>query len=436
MNTDSFRDSLLLPKTDFPMKAQLSKREPEAIKRWRDKKVYEKILEKGKSEKLFFMPDGPPYANGAIHLGHVLNKILKDIVIKYKNLSGYHAPFIPSWDCHGLPIELEALKKQTSVAKLSPKELRKECRKTADFWIKKQKESFERLGILADWEKPLLTMDSHYEAEELRAFAKLVRKGLIFSGTKPVFWCFKLQTALAFSEAEYKEHKSPSVYVKFDLTPSSLKKIDSSQPVSAVIWTTTPWTLPANTAICLHPQLEYGLFAGETESYLLAVALADSFFREIKKPAFKLEKTFKGKDLEFLTYDHSLLKRESPLVLGEHVSQETGTGLVHTAPGHGLEDYTVGQKYKLPSPCPVDERGHFTNEASKNLEGLFIFKGNKLILEALKSSGHLLAQKTITHSYPYNPRSDSPLIYRLTPQWFLSLDQKETSVRSGGLKGL
>ena len=434
MKTDSFHNSLFLPKTDFPMKAQLSKKEPEIIRQWREKKVYEKILEKRKSAELFFMPDGPPYANGAIHLGHVLNKILKDIVIKYKNLNGKQAPFIPSWDCHGLPIELEALKKQSPVEKPSPKELRKECRETADFWIKKQRESFERLGVLADWERPLLTMDSHYEAEEVRAFAKLVKKGLIFSGTKPVFWCFKLQTALAFSEAEYREHKSPSVYVKFNLTSSSLKKINSSQPVSAVIWTTTPWTLPANTAICLHPNLDYGLFAGEEESYLLAMALADSFFKEIKSPPLKLEKTFKGKDLEFLTYCHPLLKRESPLVLGEHVSQETGTGLVHTAPGHGLEDYTVGQKYELPSPCPVDEKGHFTGEAPENLKGLFIFKGNKMILEALKNSGHLLAQKTITHSYPYNPRSDSPLIYRLTPQWFLSLDQKETSVRGMALK--
>ncbi|MCZ0932286.1 MAG: isoleucine--tRNA ligase [Oligoflexia bacterium] len=434
MSADSFRDSLLLPKTDFPMKAQLSKKEPEIVKQWREKKLYEKILEKRKSAELFFMPDGPPYANGAIHLGHVLNKILKDIVIKYKNLSGKKAPFIPSWDCHGLPIELEALKKQDQTEELSPKKLREECRKTARFWIEKQKESFERLGVLADWGQPLLTMNPHYTAEEVRAFAKLVRKGLIFSGTKPVFWCFKLQTALAFSEAEYREHKSPSIYVKFNLTSSSLKKLNSPQPVSAVIWTTTPWTLPANTAIGLHPDLDYGLFAGETESYLLAMALADSFFKETDQTPFKLEKTFKGKDLEFLTYCHPFLKRESPFVLGDHVSQETGTGLVHTAPGHGLEDYAVGQKYKLPSPCPVDERGHFTDEASKNLQGLFIFKGNSVILEMLKKTGHLLAHKTITHSYPYNPRSDSPLIYRLTAQWFLSLDKKDNGVRDLALK--
>ena len=434
MSLDSFRDSLLLPKTDFPMKAQLSKKEPEIIKQWREKRIYEKILKKRESEDLFFMPDGPPYANGAIHLGHVLNKVLKDIVIKYKNLKGKQAVFIPSWDCHGLPIELEALKKQKTDSKMSSKDLRAECRKTAEFWIQKQKESFERLGVLADWDQALLTMDSRYEAEEVRAFAKLVRKGLIFSGTKPVFWCFKLQTALAFSEAEYREHKSPSIYVKFALSPSSVKKINSSQPVSALIWTTTPWTLPANTAICLHPDLDYGLFAGEKESYLLAVALADSFFKEIGSDSFKLEKTFKGKDLEFLTYSHPFLKREGPFVLGGHVSQETGTGLVHTAPGHGLEDYAVGQKYKLSSLCPVDEKGHFTQEAGDNLKGLFIFKGNKVILESLEKSGHLLAQKTITHSYPYNPRSNSPLIYRLTPQWFLSLDKKDSPVRKPALK--
>ncbi|MDE0092343.1 MAG: isoleucine--tRNA ligase [Oligoflexia bacterium] len=421
MSADQFRDSLLLPKTDFPMKAQLAKKEPEIIKQWKERKIYRKILEKRQSEKLFFMPDGPPYANGAIHLGHVLNKILKDIVIKYKNLSGKKAPFIPSWDCHGLPIELETLKKQSQ--KLSPKELREECRKTAHFWIKEQRESFERLGVLADWDQPLLTMDSHYEAEEVRAFAKLVKKGLVFSGTKPVFWCFKLQTALAFSEAEYREHKSPSIYVKLNLSSSSLKQLKSSKPVSAVIWTTTPWTLPANTAVCLHPDLDYGLFVGESEAYLLAVALADSFFKELDLPPFQLEKTFKGKDLESLNYSHPFLERECPFVLGDHVSQETGTGLVHTAPGHGLEDYAVGQKYKLPSPCPVDEKGHFTDEAPENLRGLFIFKGNSVILKMLKDSKHLLAHKTVTHSYPYNPRSDSPLIYRLTPQWFLSLDK-------------
>ena len=434
MSADSFRDSLLLPQTDFPMKAQLSKKEPEIIQQWREKKIYEKIVERRKSAELFFMPDGPPYANGAIHLGHVLNKVLKDIVVKYKNLNGKKAPFVPSWDCHGLPIELEALKKHDQTDALSSKKLREECRKTAHFWIQKQKESFERLGVLADWEKPLLTMSPHYTAEEVRAFAKLVRKGLIFSGTKPIFWCFKLQTALAFSEAEYREHKSPSIYVKFDLSPSSLKKLNSPQSVSAVIWTTTPWTLPANTAISLHPDLDYGLFSNERESYLLSRTLADSFFQKIHQKDFKLEKTFKGKDLEFLTYIHPFLNGEKPFVLGNHVSQETGTGLVHTAPGHGLEDYAVGQEYKLPSPCPVDERGHFTDEASKDLEGLFIFKGNKVILEILKKTGHLLAHESITHSYPYNPRSDSPLIYRLTPQWFLSLDKGDNRVRDLALK--
>ncbi|MCY4321249.1 MAG: isoleucine--tRNA ligase, partial [Bdellovibrionaceae bacterium] len=434
MNEDSFYDSLLLPQTNFPMKARLSEKELEIIKNWKDKKIYEKILNKRKTNKVFFMPDGPPYANGAIHLGHVLNKILKDIVIKYKNLSGKQAPFIPSWDCHGLPIELEALKSLSDFKKLSYKQLRAKCRETAKFWIEKQRESFERLGVLADWAKPILTMDSDYEAEELRAFAKLVKKSLIFSGTKPVFWCFKLQTALAFSEAEYRDHKNPSIYVKFDLSDSAIKKLNLSYPASAVIWTTTPWTLPANTAICLHPDLKYALFKSEKGSYILAVCLADSFFKELGLKTFKIEKTFKGKDLEFLTYKHPFLEGERPFVLGEHVNQDVGTGLVHTAPGHGLEDYIVGQKYKLASPCPVDEKGHFTKSVPKNLRGLFIFKGNTVILEGLKNSGHLLSSKTISHSYPYNPRSNSPLIYRLTAQWFLSLDKKETGVREMALR--
>ena len=438
---------LLLPKTDFPMKAKLPITEPERIQKWEKERLYEKIIKHREKAAPFFMPDGPPYANGAIHIGHTLNKVLKDIVIKYKNLKGFQAPFIPSWDCHGLPIELETLKKQKG-SKLSAQDLRKECRKTAFYWVEKQKESFKRLGVLADWDKHLLTMDSVYSAEQLRAFAKMVKKGLVFSGRKPVFWCFKLETALAFSEAEYRGHESPSIYVKFDLLKESARKISSSQPLSAVIWTTTPWTLPANTAICLHPDLEYGVFSSSKESYLLCAALAASFFKDIGVSAYKKEKVFQGRELESLIAKHPFLDSHSPFVLGEHVGQETGTGLVHTAPGHGLEDHAVGLKYHLPMPCPVSEKGHFTEEAPDFLKGLFIFKANAVILEKLKESGHLLLVKKITHSYPYNPRSNSPLIYRLTPQWFLSLDkkslgdkskknssnQKQDSVRSKALK--
>ena len=438
-NKDHYRKTLHLPQTDFPMKAKLAQKEPEIVKQWDENQIHKKILDKRKDSNPFFVPDGPPYSNGPIHIGHVLNKTLKDIVIKYKNLKGFKAPFFPSWDCHGLPIELKTLKKISSQEDRTAKNLRQHCREEARLWMENQKQSFKRLGILADWENPLLTMDSDYEAEEVRAFAKLVRKGLIYRGTKPVFWCFKLKTALAFAEAEYRTHKSSSVYVKFYLDSEGEKKLNSDQPVSAVIWTTTPWTLPANSAIGLHPDLEYGHYRGEKESYLIACELASSFFKETGLPPLTKQQTFKGRELEGLVSLHPFMNRPSPLVLGDHVNLEAGTGLVHTAPGHGLEDHLVGKKYHLKAYCPVDEKGHFTNDLIKELNGLFIFKGNRVIIELLKNSGHLISHKEITHSYPYNPRSDSPLIYRLTPQWFLSLDkqtpsQNSLSVRSQALK--
>ena len=436
-NKDHYRKTLHLPQTDFQMKAKLPEREPEIIKKWSENQIHKKMVEKKKDSKPFFLPDGPPYSNGPIHLGHVLNKTLKDIVIKYKNLKGFTAPFLPSWDCHGLPIELKAIQKSSDKKDRTAKELRQLCREEARFWMENQKQSFKRLGILADWEKPLLTMDSDYEAEEVRIFGKLAHKGLIYRGTKPVFWCFKLQTALAFSEAEYREHKSPSVYVSFYLDLDGEKKLNSKKPVAVVIWTTTPWTLPANSAICLHPDFEYGLYEGEKKSYLIACELASAFFKESGFPPLKKQKSFKGRDLEALVSLHPFMNRNSPLVLGDHVSLEAGTGLVHTAPGHGLEDYLVGKKYQLKEYCPVDERGHFTTELPEEFRGLFIFKGNQVIIELLKNSGHLISYKEITHSYPYNPRSDSPLIYRLTPQWFLPLDKKtqgeKASVRSKAL---
>ena len=427
--SDYFRKTLKLPETSFPMKARLQEKEPEISKNWKANKIHEKMMEKRKSSPVFFLQDGPPYANGKIHVGHVLNKILKDIIIKYKNLAGFQAPFISCWDCHGLPIELAALKKMSSEQKnASPALIRQKCRDEAFHWIKVQQESFERLGILSDWDHPLLSLDSNYEAEEVRALGKIADQGLLYRGTKPVFWCFKLQTALAFSEAVYQEHKSPSVYVKFDLDSQSQKKLGVKKPCSVVIWTTTPWTLPSNSAIALHPELDYGIYEDDKSSYILAVKLKDSFVQDVGL-SLQLIKTFKGKEGEGLMTKHPFLDRNSALVLADYVNLEAGTGCVHTAPGHGLDDYITGKKYKLREYCPVDERGHFTEDMPEDLKGLFIFKGNKVIIEKLKKSGHLLAEKEIQHSYPYNPRSNSPLIYRLTPQWFLSLDQGKQSVR-------
>ena len=439
---DPFKETLHLPKTDFPMKANLPEREKEFIKTWHKNQIYKKMVQKNasqpgnKNSNDFFFLDGPIYSNGNLHLGHVLGKILKDIVIKYKNLSGYHAPFIPTWDCHGLPIEMVALKKIKSEDKTLPaKELRALCRKEAQFWIEKQQESFQRLGVLAHWEKRVSTMDPAYEAEEIRALAKIAERGLLFRGRKPVLWCFKLETALAFSEAEYRTHKSPSIYVKFPLTKESRSKLEISSSTSLVIWTTTPWTLPANEAICLHPDFDYGLYKGEKDAfYVVAQGLKESFEKETGIGLLKCEKTFKGKEWEGITAKHPFIKKEVPVILGDHVTLAGGTGCVHTAPGHGLEDFSVGKKYSLKESCPVDERGHFTEEAPEELRGLFIFKGNKVILEKLKTEGHLLGEEEITHSYPYNPRSGSPLIYRLTPQWFLNLDDSKHPIRPQALK--
>lgn len=435
MNKKELKKTLLLPQTDFPMQANLSKKEPEILTYWKKSDVYKRLQEKRKRSPVFFLLDGPPYANGDLHLGHVINKVLKDITIKYKNLSGFQSPFIPTWDCHGLPIEMQTLNKLGDEKEnLSAKEIRKHCRKEADFWIEKQKSSFQRLGILARWEDPVLTMESYYEAEQLRALAKIIDNKLLYRGNKPVFWCVKLQTALAFSEAEYKEHKSPSIYVRFPATKSTQKIFKTDKPASVVIWTTTPWTLQSNEAICLHAQFEYGLYEGEKESLLIAKDLKDNFMEETQIQKLKLKRTFKGKELEGLTTQHPFIDKESPIILGDHVTLASGTGCVHTAPSHGLEDYGVGNQYKLPLRSFVDERGHFTKEAHEDLRGAFILKGNKIIIEKLKNSGHLLGAKTISHSYPYNPRSDSPLIYRLTPQWFLNLDKKENPIRTQALE--
>ena len=414
------------------MRAGLAQTEPEIIQKWEDIKIHEKILKKQEEKPCYFLLDGPPYANASIHLGHVVNKVLKDFVIKYKNLSGFRAPFLPVWDCHGLPIEMATLKKTEK--NLSKKEIREHCRKEALFWVETQKTSFKRLGVVAQWNQPVLTMDSLYEAEEVRVLADIVDNGLLYRGNKPVFWCFKLETALAFSEAEYREHKSPSIYVKFDFMPDSQKTFPTTKPVCIVIWTTTPWTLPANSAICLHPDFDYGLYEGENQAYLIAAERKDFFTEETEITLSKPKALFKGKELQGLKTQHPFIDRVSPVVLGEYITLSSGTGCVHTAPGHGLEDYQTGQKFQLQAYCPVDEKGHFNKKAPKDLQGLFILKGNKVITEKLKQTGHLLSEKQITHSYPYNPRSNSPLIYRLTPQWFLKLEDKEWPLRDLALQ--
>lgn len=433
------KDSLNLPKTDFPMRANLPQNEPLKIKSWKENRIYEKLQEQNqKTGKRFSMPDGPPYANGNIHLGHVLNKVLKDITIKHKSMQGHWAPFYPGWDGHGLPIELKVTKELGPKRKeKSKKEIRDLCRKEAFSWVKKQQEQFERLGVMADWDNPYITIQPEYEAEEVRQLAKIYDNGLIYKGKKPVFWCPKLQTALADTEVEYMEHESPSIFVSFHMDLStdvnSLFKDFAGQTLGAVIWTTTPWTLPANLAICVHPDFDYQLLDTNKGLLILAKDLVESVQKETGLEVNKVLKDFKGKDLEGLKANHPFLDRDSILLMGEHVTVEAGTGLVHTAPGHGVDDYQVGLKHGLEILSPVGPDGRYTDEYPER-KGEFIFEANPKIAEDLKASGHLIFYKTFKHSYPHNWRSKTPLIFRATPQWFLSVDDEALNVREMALE--
>lgn len=415
-----------LPKTSFPMKGNLSQTWKTQVEFWNKNKIYKKIQEQSRKNPLFTFIDGPPYANGRIHLGTALNKVLKDILVKQAHLFKKRCAFVPIWDCHGLPIELRALKK---IKTRKPCEVRQACRKEASHWVDKQKQQFESLGVLADWEQKLLTMDYRYEAEEVRLLAELVEKGLIYRGKRPIHWCTKLRTATAVSEVEYKDHTSPSIDVKLkaesDLFPKN---------TFFIIWTTTPWTLPANEAICLNADLEYGLFKVSSldEHWVLAKELQESLENRANV-SLDLVKTFKGKDLANQAYSHPFQDdRKRPVILGSHVTLETGTGCVHTAPGHGIEDFVVGSQYKLPCPCPVDEAGKFTEDVPF-LKGLHVFEGNKEVVKKLKETSHLVHHEEIQHSYPYNPRSKSPLIFRITSQWFLKVDHPKQSVKKKAL---
>ncbi len=385
----------------------------------------------GKSETFCFQ-DGPPYANGNIHVGHALNKILKDIVVKYKNMTGKSAVFIPGWDCHGLPIELGVSKDLGEKRKtITDKEFRNLCREYANKWINTQREQFIRLGVLADWQNPYMTLQAVYEAEEVRQLATLAESGNFYRGDKPVYWCWPLQTALADTEVEYHEHKSPAIYVKFKMPKSFFK-----QEVSAVIWTTTPWTLPANLGIAVHPDFDYSIYKSGEEYFLLADGLIAQMETTTKLSFEKVNgTTVKGAKLEGIKAHHPFIERDSVFVVGEHVTLEGGTGLVHTAPGHGPDDYIIGLKYGLATYSPVDESGKFTDEVPE-WKGINVFEANPLIVEKLKTDGTLLFHYTLTHSYPHCWRTKKPLIYRATSQWFLRMDNPENSVRQKTLAAI
>ena len=422
-----------LPKTDFPMKAGLAQMEPLRINTWKTSGLYQKIMARPAPKGKFVMPDGPPYANGYIHVGTALNKILKDIVIKYKNMAGYHAAFVPGWDCHGLPIELNVTKKLGAKRKeMSSAQVRELCRQEARRWVETQRDQFVRLGVVADWDHPYLTLDPAYEADEIRVLAKILRNGIFYRGDKPVYWCPTLQTALAAAEVEFREHKSLSIYVKFPFNDRMGLALPDRKPVSFLIWTTTPWTLPANYGVALNANFNYGFFDTGSEIVILAEELKSAVETETGLTLVQLFSK-KGSDFERLKADHPFLPRQSLVVLGDHVTLEAGTGVVHTAPGHGLDDYVVGNKYSLPVVSPVDEAGRFTKEVPE-YAGQTIWEANPRIVEHLRATGRLVVAKEFIHQYAHNPRTKTPLIFRATPQWFIRLDDPKYPLREMCLK--
>lgn len=436
--TRDYKSTIRLPQTDFPMKGNLPTKEPEIIKKWESEKIYQKMLEQNKGKTKFVLPDGPPYANAPLHIGHALNKSLKDIIIKYKNMQGFAAPFIPGWDCHGLPIEHAVMKNLGEKAKaMSDAEIRALCRAEAGKWVEIQKDQFRRLGILADWDHPYRTMDPAYEAEEVREFARSFKRGVIYLGTKPVYWNWFLKTALADAEVEYHQHRSPSIYVKFPLQDKkALAALGNPQkPVSLVIWTTTPWTLPANLGVSLNADFDYQLFESGGELLFFAKALKESVEKETGLTLTAVGESHKGEKFDRMNARHPFLNRDSLIMLGNHVTLDAGTGCVHTAPGHGTDDYRVGLQYGLPVLSPVDESGLYTDEYPE-MKGTHIFKANPLIVEKLKQIGALLAYKEFEHSYPHCWRSKTPLIYRATPQWFIGLDLEESKIRETCLRAM
>ncbi len=424
-----FKDTLNLPQTDFPMKANLTKKEPEMIKKWDNEQLFFKILEKRDRNKKYVLHDGPPYANGHIHMGHALNKILKDIIVKYKSMEGYYCYYIPGWDCHGLPIEHEVDKKLGKDRfKKSVSEKRKLCREYAEKFVNIQREEFKRLGVLGDWENPYLTMSYDYEAIIARELGKFFEKGSVYKSKKPVYWCSSCVTALAEAEVEYQDDPSPSIYVKFKVKDDLSKKFSElkDKDIYVIIWTTTPWTLPANVAIALHPDFEYSALECGDGVYILAKDLSESCMHFWGIKGYKELVTFKGKDLEFIKCQHPFIDRESIIINADYVTLDAGTGCVHTAPGHGEEDYIIGIKYNLPILNPVDDYGKFTEEVRvKELEGLFVFEANKKVNEILKEKNALILEDEFTHSYPHCWRCKKPIIFRATSQWFISMEKNE-----------
>ena len=422
-----YSKTLNLPETEFPMRAGLPEREPEFLKYWEENKIYEKKQELHAGHKKFVLHDGPPYANGKIHMGTALNKILKDIIMKYKYAQGFDTPYVPGWDTHGMPIEHAAIKNLgLNRHELDTLVLRKECHDYALKWIDEQRTDFKRLGVLGDWDHPYITMTHDYEAVQIHVFGEMAKKGYIYKGKKAVYWCPHCETALAEAEIEYGEEKSPAIFVKMPLVKDNgmLPEAAQGKPAYIVIWTTTPWTMPANVAIALHPDFEYAWVECEGEILFMAKEMLEAVGKVCKKDLSNIIGTCKGKDMEYAECRHPFetIDRKSLVVLADYVTLEAGTGCVHTAPGHGADDFETGVRYNLPIICPVDGSGKLTAEAGVDFAGMFVFDANVPIIKYLAGLNRLFGKENIRHQYAHCWRCKNPIIYRATEQWFASVD--------------
>ena len=427
-----WKETLNLPRTEFPMKANLPASEPATIARWETLGLHDRIREARRGAPKFVLHDGPPYANGAIHIGHAMNKILKDLIVKSRTMAGFDAPYVPGWDCHGLPIELNVEREKDAPDKdRAPAEFRRACRAFAEKFLDSQREDFKRLGILGDWDAPYITMAPAYQAAIVRALGKFVARGLVYKGKKPVYWCLRDRTALAEAEVEYETHTSPSIYVEFPLSPVDSDALGERLPslkgraVTTLIWTTTPWTIPSNLAVAFHPEFDYGAYetgSGPTARVvILAEALVDRVAAATGKPFGTRLATFKGGVVERLRFRHPLYDRDSLAVLAQYVTLEQGTGVVHTAPGHGADDFATGVRYGLDIYAPIGTNGRFNDDVGV-VGGLKVFEANPVVVAALEQSGRLWFTARVEHSYPHCWRCHQPVIFLATPQWFISMD--------------
>lgn len=413
-----YKDTLLMPKTDFPMRGNLPKREPEQQATWNDMNIYEKVQERTKGRPFFVLHDGPPYANGDLHMGHALNKVLKDMIVRHRSMAGYHAPYVPGWDTHGLPIEQALVNTGVKRQDYSLAEFRRMCEEYANEQIDRQRTQFKRLGVRGDWENPYITLKPEYEARQIQVFGEMAKKGYIYKGLKPVYWSPSSESALAEAEIEYQDKRSPSIYVSF---PVKDGKGVLENDVHFLIWTTTPWTIPANLGITVHPAFKYVVVKANDKKFVIAEELLAFVAKELEWEDYTVEKTMVGSELERLVAKHPIYDRDSLIMLGEHVTIDAGTGCVHTAPGHGEDDFYVSKAYGIDALSPVDDKGVMTDEAP-GFEGLFYEDANKAVGEALEEAGALEKISFIKHSYPHDWRTKKPVIYRATAQWFASIE--------------